>query len=87
MSTKSAMIRARMKPQIKKAAEEFFNSVGLSTSEAIDIYFHYVILHQELPFKIKKPNKLTRKTLESTDRGEDLIECKDLDELFAQLEI
>jgi DNA-damage-inducible protein J len=38
-----------------------------------------------LPFLVRLPNAETRKTLEKSARGEDVIESKDADDLFKKL--
>jgi len=46
------------------------------------------VIEEMLEERIEKiPNETTRETFEKTDRGEELIECKDADDLFKKLEI
>ena len=40
-----------------------------------------------LPFGVEIPNKLTRQTIEKTDRGEELTYCKDAEDMFEKLGI
>jgi DNA-damage-inducible protein J len=57
---KSAMIRARMEPELKRDAEEMLAAVGLSPTEAIRLFYHQVALHRGLPFEVRIPNAATR---------------------------
>lgn len=50
---KSAMIRARIEPGIKEEAETVFKELGLSTSEAIGLFYQQVKIQQGIPFEIK----------------------------------
>ena len=83
---KSEYIRARIEPDLKNTVGCIFKTLGLSTSEAITLFFRQVELHKGLPFDVKIPNKLTLKTFEETDKGIDLNYVKDIDDLFDQLD-
>lgn len=83
--SKTATIQARINPELKKKAQAVLNKLNLSMSEAISLYLTQVTLHRGIPFDIKIPNELTAKTLEKTDRGEDLHVVSSPDELFKEL--
>ena len=57
---KTAMIRARMEPELKQEAEEVLAEVGLSPTEAIRLFYRQVSLHKGLPFDVRVPNAATR---------------------------
>jgi DNA-damage-inducible protein J len=88
----NAMIRAQIEPDLKAEVEEVFKRLGLSTTEAILLFFHQVRLHRGLPFEVKIPievkipNATTLKTFRDTDAGKNLVEYNSLDEMFADLE-
>ena len=83
--SKTATIQARINPDLKKKAQKILNTLNLSMSEAISLYLTQVTLHRGIPFEIKIPNELTLKTLEKAERGEELNEVSDIDELFQEL--
>ncbi len=56
---KTAMIRARMEPNLKHDAEEILHSLGLSTTEAITLFYKQIALQRGLPFAVKLPNEET----------------------------
>ena len=58
--SKTAMIRARMEPDLKKEAEQVLAEVGLSPTEAIRLFYRQVSLHKGLPFEVRVPNRTTR---------------------------
>lgn len=84
---KDATVRARVPSQLKQEVEVILQDLGLSTSEAIDLFMHQIKLNRGLPFKVNIPNEMTRRTLDAADRGEDLIHAKDLDDLLKKLGI
>lgn len=79
-------VRARVTPELKHDVEEVLGNVGLSMSEAINLFMAQVRLHQGLPFEVKIPNKLTKQTLDDADKGKGLHAASDLDDLWKQLE-
>ncbi len=85
--SKTAMVRARIKPELKDKAERVFHDLGLSTTQAITLFYRQVELHKGLPFEVVIPNETTRKTFEDTDAGRNLIMCKDIDDMFQKLDI
>ncbi|MDE0053498.1 MAG: type II toxin-antitoxin system RelB/DinJ family antitoxin [Gammaproteobacteria bacterium] len=83
--TKSEMIRARVEPELKQEAEAVFSRLGLSTTQAITLFYKQVTLQQGLPFAVKIPNTETRKALQEAYDGENLTEHESLDALKAVL--
>ena len=85
--SKTATVRARMEPELKKNVEDIFAHLGLSTTEAINLFYKQVELHKGLPFEVKIPNGVTTATFEKTDRQEEIIDCENVDDMFDQLGI
>ena len=84
---KTATIRARMEPRLKDQVESLFEKLGLSTTQAITLFFKQVKLRNGLPFEVVVPNRRTLKTLADTDAGKSLVRCKDSEEMFRKLGI
>lgn len=84
---KTATVRARIEAELKKEVEILFRKLGLSTTEAINIFYRQVKLRQGLPFPVIIPNKTTTQVIEDTNAGKNIIYCLDENEMFEQLEI
>ena len=84
---KSAMIRARIEEKLKTDVAKVFDKLGLSTTEAITLFYNQIKLHNGLPFSVKIPEKITKKTLEETDKNKNLIKASGVENLFDKLEI
>ena len=84
---KSATIRARIEPDLKNKAERVFRELGLSATQAINLFYKQVELRNGLPFEVVIPNDMTRRTFSNTDTGKDLIVCEDADDMFNKLGI
>jgi DNA-damage-inducible protein J len=85
--SKSATVRARLQPGIKKHAETIFHRLGLNPTQAITIFYRQVTLRNGLPFDVAIPNPVTERTFASTDAGRELIVCKDAQDMFEKLGI
>lgn len=85
--SKSAMVRARIEPELKKHTEEIFQHLGLSVTQAITLFYKQVEIRKGLPFNVVIPTRETLKTFEATDAEKDLVVCKDAAEMFNKLSI
>jgi DNA-damage-inducible protein J len=77
---KPATVRARIEPHLKRKAEGILEELGLSTTQAITLFYRQITLRKELPFDVVIPNAITQRTFESTDAGKNLMVCKDADD-------
>jgi DNA-damage-inducible protein J len=84
---KTAMITARVEPELKANAEKVLKRLGISTTEAISLFLSQIRLQRGLPFDVKIPNKTTLETFRKTDEGKEVIKCKDADDMFKKLRI
>lgn len=69
MTAKTASVHARIHPALKTQAEAVLARLGISTSEAIAIYFSQIALQKGLPFDVKIPNKKTQKGMQEAREG------------------
>ncbi|MDX1920715.1 MAG: type II toxin-antitoxin system RelB/DinJ family antitoxin [Candidatus Caenarcaniphilales bacterium] len=79
---KSAMIRARVNPELKEQVEEIFEQLGLNATEAITLFYKQVQLNHGIPFDLKIPNKVTRRTMQKTDLKKELHSYKSTEQMF-----
>ena len=85
--SKTATIRARIEPSLKNKAESLFHKLGLTTTQAITMFYRQATLRKGLPFDVVIPSDATQKTFEATDAGRDLVVCKDAEDMFKKLGI
>jgi len=79
---KTAVIHARIEPQIKRQAEGVLHNLGISPTEAIRIFYKQITLRRGLPFAVAIPNECTTATLDKSRRGEDVQEFESMDAMF-----
>lgn len=81
---KAAMINTRIEPKLKTQAEAILHKVGLTSAEAVRLFYMQVCLHKGLPFEVKIPNKDTIKAMRDADKRK-THKAKSVDELFEDL--
>ena len=67
MAAKTAFLNARIDPDLKTRAEKVLAGVGVSSSQAITMFYHQVVLRQGLPFDVCIPNAETVAALKEAD--------------------
>ena len=85
--SKSAMVRARLEPELKIHAESVFHRLGLNATQAITMFYKQVELRGGLPFDLVIPTAATTRTFEATDTGRELVVCESAEDMFARLGI
>jgi DNA-damage-inducible protein J len=86
MANKSAAISARIDPDVKNNAEKVFKELGLTTSQAITLFYRQVDIQHGLPFEVKVPNKATLKAIDDAEKRNNLQRFNNVDDLFEDLE-
>ena len=84
--SRTTTVRARIEPSLKSDVEELLGRLGVTTTEAITMFFSQIRLRQGLPFPVEVPNETTQRTFEATDRGEDIHSYGSLDDMFRALD-
>ena len=70
---KTSSIHVRVEPQVKKEAEEILNNLGMTSTEAINIYLKQIILNSGIPFEIKTP-QYSDEMKEAIKEADEMIE-------------
>jgi DNA-damage-inducible protein J len=82
---KTAVMSARVSPDLKERTEKLFTSLGLTVSEAFNLFLNQSDLRQGLPFAVEIPNAETMKAIEEGRSGIDLQEFTDAKNLMESL--
>ncbi len=54
---RDAMIHARMEPELKQNVESIFKALGMTTTEAVTLFYKQVKMHHGLPFAVEMPDE------------------------------
>jgi len=84
--SKTAVVTARIEPKVKEKAEDILKELGLTTSQAIAIYYRQIVVHRGIPFELKLPNSETIAAINEAKHPENLPAFRNIDALFDDLE-
>lgn len=79
---KTAAINARIAPDLKEDVESILARLGVTTTQAITMYFEQIRMNKGLPFLVRIPNDETLQAMREAEAGE-LVEL-DLEELLPE---
>jgi len=82
---KTAMIRARTEPGLKSEVDRILKQLGITSTEAINMFYRQVKLQKGLPFDVKIPNKTTLETFRKTDEGKALNEYESMEDFIEKM--
>lgn len=78
----SAVIHARIDASTKEATERILDSLGLTPTEAIRLFYRQIAMRGEFPLELRVPNRVTADALQRADRGEDTEVFSDVRSLY-----
>ena len=65
---KTSIINARIKPELKGDVEQILSKLGITTTQAITMFFEQIKLNRGIPFTLQLPNDETEQaTLEARE--------------------
>ena len=83
--SKTATIRTRIEPRLKREVEDILSQLGLTASETVQLLYRQIKLHRGLPFEVRIPNALTARTLQASKAGRHVKRFGSKKALFADL--
>lgn len=85
MTNKTAEVRTRVEPKLKKEAGKIFKGLGLNESEGVRLLLKGLVLHKGIPFDFKIPNEETLQAMKDADEGNTIGPYNSVDELIKEL--
>lgn len=79
-------VDTRVSPAVLHEANDVLAGIGMNMTDAVDMLINSIVRDRKLPFADAVPNAETISAMEMMDRGEGVVDAKDIDELFDQLE-
>ena len=67
---KTAAINARIAPDLKNEVESILSRLGVTTTQAITMYFEQIRMNKGLPFAVKIPNEETLQAMREAEAGD-----------------
>jgi DNA-damage-inducible protein J len=85
MAVKTAVVRTRVEPKLKREASKILNKLGLSESEGVRLLLKSLVLHNGLPYELKVPNAKTRQAMKDAENGNTSGPFNSVEELLEEL--
>ena len=85
--SKTSIISARIDPELKNSVEFVFKKLGLTSAQAITLFYKQVELQRGLPFSVKIPTNETKDALNDAEMRRNLESYDDTDKLYKDLGI
>jgi DNA-damage-inducible protein J len=78
----TSVVHARIDPSTKEATERILESLGMSPTEAIRLFYRQIAMRGEFPLELRVPNATTAAALSKADAGEEVEHFSNTKELF-----
>ena len=81
---KTANISLRIEPDVKAQAEDVFSHLGISVTDAINVFLHASIMEGGFPFQPKRP-QYNAETIAAMQEARDIMSGKTQAKRYASL--
>ena len=71
--SKTSYINIRTDLELKQQSEAILSKLGLTKTEAINIFLKQVVLNDGLPFEVKIPKKALKKSIDDLENNRNLF--------------
>jgi DNA-damage-inducible protein J len=85
MPNKTATVTVRLDPKVKKNAQKVLEKLGITTSQAVTMYFNQISEEQGLPFRPHIPNAETLQAMDDVANHRNIKTFDNLEDLFKDL--
>lgn len=77
---KTAYLNVRIEPDLKSSVEKILDKIGVSTSEAISLFFSQIKMQKGIPFEAKVPNRKTQKAMREAKENKNMKSYNSVEE-------
>jgi len=81
--SQSAVVHARIDQATKAATEKVLDSLGMTPTEAIRLFYRQIAIRKSFPLELHVPNKLTASVLSKSDKNQDIQTFETAADLYA----
>ena len=82
---KTTYIKTRIEPELKDRAESVLKAIGMTTTQAIALYYQQIWLNKGIPFDVRVPNKETLDSIMKSEGGEGLHRHESVADYFKKM--
>lgn len=87
MQAQTDRLSIRIDANLKMETETILKRIGLSSGEAVRMFFSQITLHQGLPFMPRIPNAETKAAMAELERPQELKKYTSNEEFYKELGI
>jgi len=69
---KTSIINARVRPELKGDVEKILSKLGISTTQAITMFFEQIKINRGIPFSLQLPNDETVEAMQDARHNKNL---------------
>ncbi len=69
---KTSIINARVRPELKGEVEQILSKLGISTTQAITMFFEQIKINRGIPFSLQLPNDETIEAMQEARNNTNL---------------
>ncbi len=80
---RTAVVHARIDQATKVATEKVLDSLGMTPTEAIRLFYRQIAIRKSFPLELHVPNKLTASVLSKSDKNQDIETFETAADLYA----
>ncbi len=84
---KTATINTRIDENLKNDVENIFSELGITTTQAVNMFFSACKNYNGIPFELRILNKETREAITDLEKNKDVAKAQTTSELFDDLGI
>lgn len=81
--SQSAVVHARIDQATKTATEKVLDSLGMTPTEAIRLFYRQIAIRKSFPLELHVPNKLTATVLAKSDKNQEIETYETVADLYA----
>ena len=79
----TTVVHARIDQATKTATEKVLDSLGMTPTEAIRLFYRQIAIRKAFPLELRVPNKLTASVLAESDRNQNVETFESASDLYA----
>jgi DNA-damage-inducible protein J len=83
---KSAYVSVRIRPEVKTETEKILQSLGVTPTEAITMFYTQINMRRGLPFPVEIPNEVSRKAIQDAVDGVGMQTVNSVDDLMKAMD-
>jgi DNA-damage-inducible protein J len=83
---KSAYVSVRIRPEVKTETEKILQSLGVTPTEAITMFYTQINMRRGLPFAVEIPNEVSRKAIQDAVNGVGMQTVNSVDDLMKAMD-